>query len=67
MVMEISPATQTMVGKLEGGLAVHLENNTVMMTQMGSEFRMLIQVPPKSMNIHLFSASRSNPTSMEFF
>ena len=36
MVMEISPALQTMQGKLEGGLAVHMEIGPGM-TQVGSE------------------------------
>lgn len=52
--------------KIGRGLAVHLENGIVM-TQVGSEFRKSIQVPLKWTNIHLFSVSRSNPTSVELF
>lgn len=50
--------------KIGGSLGVRLENSTVM-PQVGSEFRKLAQVLPKWMNIHMFSESRSNPTSVE--
>lgn len=62
-VMKTSPAMQTVEGKLEGDLTMHLENSIV--TQVESESRKLTQVFPKWMHICLFSASRSNPTSMD--